>query len=122
MAFFGMGKDPFFTRAVAQLPRAILTFRPADVTTLLNSCAAVQLHSAALFDIVTPFILEKAPMFTPSDWLSALHGYSALGYKDISFLSAFGLHLEASKLSLQQLCKAMTDCSRLSFAGGSASL
>lgn len=38
------------------------------------------------------------------------------------FLSALGLHLEASSLSTQQLCTAMLDCSRLSFTGASALL
>mmetsp|Transcript_92037 Transcript_92037/g.152465 ORF Transcript_92037/g.152465 Transcript_92037/m.152465 type:complete len:492 (-) Transcript_92037:43-1518(-) len=100
----------------------ILTFRPADVTTLLNAFATVQVHSVALFDVVTPFILEKAPLFTPADWLSALRSYSALGHRDGLFLSALRLHLQASKLSLQQLCAAMLDCSRLSFSGSSAPL
>lgn len=122
MAFFGMRRDPLFTRTVAQLPRSILTFRPADVTTLLNAFAEVQVHSEALFDVITPFILEKAPMFTPTDWLSALRGYSSLGHRDAIFLSALGLHLQASKLSIHQLCTAIVDCSRLSFSGASASL
>merc|ERR1719498_132540 len=77
LAFFGMGDSGLFTRAVAQLPRMIITFRPADVTTLLSTFAAAQVHSEALFDIVTPFILEKAPMFTPIDWVSALRSFSA---------------------------------------------
>lgn len=122
MAFFDMRDSVLFTRAVAQLPRMILTFRPADVTTLLNSFATVQVHSMALFDVVTPFILEKAPLFTPADWLSALRSYSALGHRDGLFLSALRLHLQSSKLSLQQLCAALLDCSRLSFSGSSAPL
>lgn len=122
LAFFGMRESPLFTRTVAQLPRAILTFRPADVTTLLNAYASVQVHSLALFDVVTPYILEKASMFGTNDWLSALQSYSSLGHRDLMFLSALGLHLEASQLSTQQLCTAMLDCSRLSFTGASAAL
>lgn len=122
MALFGMGRDPLFTRAVIQLTRSIATFRPTDVALLLNAFADAQFHSRALFDVVTPFILEKAPMFTPTDWLSALHAYSSLGWKDVTFLSAFGLHLDASKLSSLQLCRALVDCSRLSHAGASSLL
>lgn len=122
MAFFDSIDSSFFTRAVAQLPRIIVTFRPVDVTTMLNSVAAVQVHSPALVDVVTPFILEKAPTFTPSDWLSALRGYASLGCKDAMFLTALNMHLEASKLTLHQLCVAILDCSKLSFACGSATL
>lgn len=119
MAFFGRSNDLLFTRALAQLPRAILTFRPADATALLGSIAAAQIHSPALFQTMTPFILEKAPFFTPSDWLLALSSYSTLGHRDLAFLSALGLHLEASQLSLPQLGAALADCSRLSFSGAS---
>jgi len=119
MAYFGMSESSLFTRSVAQLPRMILTFKPHDVTLLVNTFAAAQVHSAALFDTVTPFIKEKAPFFTPSNWVHALKGYSLLGLKDSMFLSTFKLHLEASKLSLQQLSMAMVYCSKLSFAGTS---
>eukprot|EP00933_Yihiella_yeosuensis_P061841 TRINITY_DN646_c0_g3_i6.p1 TRINITY_DN646_c0_g3~~TRINITY_DN646_c0_g3_i6.p1 ORF type:complete len:673 (-),score=113.62 TRINITY_DN646_c0_g3_i6:190-2106(-) len=122
MAFFDRRGDPLFTRALAQLPRSILTFRPGDVTSLLGAFAAAQVHSRALFDVVTPFIMEKAPMFTPTDWLLALRSYSALGHRDATFLSALGLHLQATKLSLPQIGAALTDCSRLSFTGASAAL
>lgn len=119
LAFFDVRDSGLFTRAIAQLPRVILTFRPADVTTLLSACAVVQVHSESLFDVITPFILEKAPMFTPFDWLSALRSYSSLGYRDSMFLDAMMLHLEAARLSLPQLSAAMRDCSRLSFVGHS---
>ena len=52
LAFFEHGDSGLFTRAVAQLPRMILTFRPADVTTLLSAFAAVQVHSASLLDVL----------------------------------------------------------------------
>lgn len=122
MAFFGVADGALFTRAVCHLPRSISTFRPADVTTLLSAFAAAQVHSMALFDIVTPYILERATVFTPSDWVHALGSYAALGHKDATFLAALGLHLEPSRLSLQQLGDAMADCSRLSFAGASVPL
>jgi len=122
MAFFSIKDDSLFTRVLVQLPRAILTFRPSDAIAMLNAYAAVQVYSVALIDLVTPFLLEKAPALTPSDWLSALRGYSAMGCKDATFLSAMSVHLEASKLSWSQLCSAIIDCSRLSFAGASASL
>mmetsp|Transcript_81208 Transcript_81208/g.143201 ORF Transcript_81208/g.143201 Transcript_81208/m.143201 type:complete len:856 (-) Transcript_81208:127-2694(-) len=122
MAFFGRSRDPLFTRAVAQLPRAILTFRPGDVTALLSAFAAARVHSPALFDVVTPFILEKAGVFTASDWLLVLQSYSSLGHRDSTFLSALALHLEASKLSFPQLSSALADCSRLSFTGATSAL
>ncbi|CAK0794744.1 unnamed protein product [Prorocentrum cordatum] len=43
-AFFQMRDSPLFTRAVVQLPRAVLAFRPVDVTILLNSFAAARVH------------------------------------------------------------------------------
>eukprot|EP00931_Biecheleriopsis_adriatica_P049275 TRINITY_DN28502_c0_g1_i1.p1 TRINITY_DN28502_c0_g1~~TRINITY_DN28502_c0_g1_i1.p1 ORF type:complete len:923 (+),score=192.94 TRINITY_DN28502_c0_g1_i1:68-2770(+) len=122
MAFFRRSDDVLFTRALAQLPRAIVTFRPSDVTALLGAFAGAQVHSAALFDVVTPYIMEKAPMFTPSDWILALRSYSSLGHRDSTFLSMLAVHLEASKLSLPQLSAALADCSRLSFNGASAAL
>merc|ERR1712137_633362 len=105
---------PLFGSAIVQLPRVLPKCRPTDITMYLHAFAAVQIRSVALFDIITPCILERAPFFTSADWLSALRGYSLLGHKDSMFLSAFGLHIEPAKLSSSQLCTAMVNASRLS--------
>lgn len=116
MAFFDVRDGALFTRAVAQLPRSILAFRPADVATLVGAFAAAGVHSSALFDLVTPFILERAPMLTLADWLCALRGYSTLGCRDASFLDALSIHLDFSRLTSEQLDAVLADCRRLSWA------
>jgi len=113
LAFFGRSTDPLFTRVLAELPRAILTFRPGDVAALLNAFAAAQVRSPFLFDLVTPFILEKAPMFTAIDWSLALRSYAAFQHADAMFLACLAMHFKASDLSPAQRRQADADLGAL---------
>ncbi|CAE7246117.1 NLRC3 [Symbiodinium sp. CCMP2592] len=98
-AFLGRANDPLFTRALTQLPRVLLAARPADLVTHLAGFVAAEVRSPFLFDLMTPMILEKAPMFTAFDWLLALRSYAAAPQADEMFLSALELHFKASELS-----------------------
>eukprot|EP00929_Paragymnodinium_shiwhaense_P071112 TRINITY_DN36128_c0_g1_i1.p1 TRINITY_DN36128_c0_g1~~TRINITY_DN36128_c0_g1_i1.p1 ORF type:complete len:532 (-),score=95.55 TRINITY_DN36128_c0_g1_i1:58-1653(-) len=117
MAFLGAHDSALFTRVVMQMPRVIDTLRPADLTMILNACTSVGVCSPALFDLVTPCILEKASAFTAIDWLSALRAYAFYDRRDAIFLEAFRNHMSPSKLSLAEMCQALTYCSMLSCDG-----
>ncbi|CAJ1434748.1 unnamed protein product, partial [Effrenium voratum] len=121
MAFFGR-TDGLFTEALAQLPRVLPTCRPADVATLLCAFAQAEVRSTFLFDLVTPFILEKAPMFTGADWLLALRAYARSKYVDPMFLSALALHLKVRTLSPDQRCACLAYLRELRQAGADAAL
>eukprot|EP00439_Symbiodinium_sp_Y106_P023642 s5005_g2.t3 len=105
-AFLGRANDPLFTRALTQLPRVLLAARPADLVTHLAAFVAAEVRSPFLFDLMTPMILEKAPMFTAFDWLLALRSYAAAHQADEMFLSAFELHFKASELSKEERSEA----------------
>eukprot|EP00928_Gymnodinium_smaydae_P026446 TRINITY_DN20770_c0_g1_i1.p1 TRINITY_DN20770_c0_g1~~TRINITY_DN20770_c0_g1_i1.p1 ORF type:complete len:557 (+),score=111.27 TRINITY_DN20770_c0_g1_i1:105-1775(+) len=118
LAFLGF-PDQFvrgrlLTRVVAQLPRAIASFRPADLVVLLNTLAAARVRSPALFDVATPFIMERSVAFTADDWTAALRAYALLGERDELFLSAVEAHLRPDRLPLPALLGASLDIARLS--------
>jgi len=106
MAFFGRTDDPIFTRALVELPRVILTMRPADIAVVCSSFTAAQVNSSFLVDLVSPVILEKAPTFNAVEWLLLLRSYAKLGPNKM-FLSAVTNYLKVDELEPGQLDEAL---------------
>lgn len=108
-----------FSRVVAQLPRALLSFQPAHLVVLLRTFLEANIQSTALFDLATPYLMERSPFLAPRDALCALRAYATIGRREELLLnclvSRLQLGYDAKRLTADERQEVVDCCAKLAY-------